>query len=353
MNIIQREQLPPKATDCVHKIDNASRHLLSLVNDVLDMTRIESGKSTLLHEPIDLRMLVDNCDSIISGQMEGRDLRYSSDCSAVEHERVLGDELRIRQILINIMGNAVKFTPDGGSIRLTVRELSSEGKTASIQFSVADTGIGMKPEFIPHIFDAFAQEEEEGSRTTYKGSGLGMSITKQLVDMMKGEITVVSTVGVGSTFTVTIPMEINLEERKLDTVRDVPVSIEGIKVLLVEDNELNMEIAQTILEGEGVTVTPAENGRIAVEIFAANPPGTFDIILMDIMMPEMNGYEATRAIRSMAVRPDGATIPIFAMTANAFDEDRRNAIEAGMNSHIAKPIDFTILKRELAHYLKL
>ena len=303
---------------------------------------------------MDLRTLVNNCESIISGQLEGRDIQFTCRCDEVAHPRVLGDELRLRQILINILGNAVKFTPDGGSVGLDVRTVSEDGDTAMVEFKVADTGIGMKADFIPHIFDAFAQEDG-GSRTTYKGSGLGMTITKQLTDMMGGTILVESTLHVGSTFTVTIPLDINRKEAETAAEDDggAEVSIEGLSILLVEDNELNMEIARTLLEDEGAKVTPAVNGREAVEAFAGNPPGTFDVVLMDIMMPEMNGYEATKAIRAMSKRPDAASLPIFAMTANAFEEDRRNALETGMNDHIAKPIDFNILKKTMAHYLDI
>ncbi len=347
VTIARQEEMSPKAANCLEKIDGASHHLLSLINDVLDMSRIESGKTVIEFEPIDIRTLVDNCSSIIQGQLQSRDIEYTVNYADIKNPNLLVDSLHLRQVLINILGNAVKFTPDGGKISFDVTETESDGEYTELKFVVSDNGCGMKPEFLEHIFEAFSQENG-GSRAKYKGTGIGMAISKNLTELMGGTILVESELNVGSTFTVVLPFKIDNVERQY--VPETVVSAKGTKVLLVEDNELNAEIAQTILEEEGIIVTLAENGKVAVETFAGNPPGTFDIILMDVMMPEMNGYEATKAIRALE-REDAASIPIFAMTANAFDEDKRAALEAGMNSHISKPIDFPVLIKEIGKFI--
>lgn len=348
VSIAKQEEMSPKAASCIEKIDGASRHLLSLINDVLDMSRIESGKTVISFESLDIRTLIDNCSSIICGQLQNRDIEYIVDYEGIKNPYLLIDSLHLRQVLINILGNAVKFTPDGGKISFITTETESDGEYTELKFVISDNGCGMKPEFLDHIFEAFSQENG-GSRAKYKGTGIGMAISKSLAELMGGTILVESELDVGSTFTVILPF-------KIDTVHEIKapetvVSIKGTKVLLVEDNELNAEIAQSILEDEGIKVTLAENGRQAVETFESNPPGTFDIILMDIMMPEMNGYEATKAIRDLN-REDAAAIPIFAMTANAFEEDKKAALEAGMNSHISKPIDFSVLLMEMGKFYK-
>lgn len=346
--IAKQEEMSPKAENCLEKIDGASRHLLSLINDVLDMSRIESGKTVIDFEPIDIRTLIDNCSSIIYGQLQSRDIDYTVDYSAIKNPHLLVDSLHLRQVLINILGNAVKFTPDGGKIKFITSEVDSDGEYAELKFEIKDTGCGMKPEFMSHIFEAFSQENS-GSRANYKGTGIGMAISKNLAELMGGTILVESELDKGSTFTVLLPFKIDNVERTVEV--ESIVSVKGLKVLLVEDNELNAEIAQSILEDEDMEVTLAENGKIAVEKFESNPPGTFDIILMDVMMPEMNGYEATKQIRAFD-REDAATIPIFAMTANAFDEDKKAALEAGMNAHISKPIDFSVLLKEMGKFIK-
>lgn len=348
VSIAKQEEMSPKAANCIEKIDGASRHLLSLINDVLDMSRIESGKTVISFESLDIRTLIDNCSSIICGQLQNRDIEYIVEYDGIKNPYLLIDSLHLRQVLINILGNAVKFTPDGGKISFITTETESDGEYTELKFVISDNGCGMKPEFLDHIFEAFSQENG-GSRAKYKGTGIGMAISKSLAELMGGTILVESELDVGSTFTVILPF-------KIDTVHEIKapktvVSVKGTKVLLVEDNELNAEIAQSILEDEGIKVTLAENGRQAVETFESNPPGTFDIILMDIMMPEMNGYEATKAIRDLN-REDAAAIPIFAMTANAFEEDKKAALEAGMNSHISKPIDFSVLLMEMGKFYK-
>jgi CheY-like chemotaxis protein len=252
-------------------------------------------------------------------------------------------------VLINILGNAVKFTPDGGTITFKVRELPDADGRAVYRFEISDNGIGMSEEFQKRIFEEFSQEES-GSRTNYSGTGLGMAITKQFVDRMGGTICVQSLQGKGSSFIVELMFDIDTEQC-LEPVLGENVSIKGMRVLLVEDNALNMEIAKEILQEEDVEITEAENGQEAVELFTGAPEGRFDAILMDVMMPVMNGFEATKAIRASG-HPEAKTIPIIAMTANAYIEDVQAALDAGMNAHVAKPIDFKELFSTLGYYRK-
>lgn len=349
--IAQKEkENPEKVQECINKIQGAAQHLLSLINDVLDMSRIESGKTVIAHDPIDIRTVTANCSSIIRGQLEDRDLELIVEEGDIVHYRLLGDELRIRQILINILGNAVKFTPDGGKIWFRVRETRSDEEKAAIRFEIQDTGMGMSQEFTQKIWDAFSQAEN-GARSKYKGTGLGMAITKQFVDLMGGTITVQSEINVGSTFVVELPLPIDTSECILEeTVTNID-RLDGVHALLAEDNELNMEIATELLEEKGMTITPAVNGQIAVEQFRNNPPGTFDLILMDIMMPVMDGLDATRNIRATENRPDALTIPIIAMSANAFEEDIRRSLDAGMNAHLSKPINLDETMKTISNYL--
>jgi CheY-like chemotaxis protein len=296
---------------------------------------------------MDIRTVIDNCYSIISGQILSREIDFFKDFSNIKHPHVLGDELHTRQILINILGNAVKFTPDGGTIHFRVKELESEDDKGLYRFEIEDNGIGMSEEFQEHIFEAFSQADN-GSRTNYMGTGLGMAITKQFVDLMGGKITVKSKLSEGSCFTVDLMLDIDPEKRE-ENAAAVTENVSGMKVLLVEDNMLNMEIAEEILEDEGVIVDTAENGQIAVNEFEASVPGTYDAILMDIMMPVMNGFEATKAIRASS-HLDAKKIPIIAMTANAYAEDVHAALDAGMNAHIAKPINIPLLLATLNRY---
>ncbi len=335
-----------RVKDCLGKISDSSEHLLSLVNDVLDMSRIESGKVTINSAPMNMIAAIDECASIIGGQLLNRDLELVREFGDFEHPQLLGDELHLRQILINILGNSVKFTLDGGKIYFRVKETGSADGKAHFHFEVEDTGIGMDPSFLQHIWEPFAQEDG-GSRTNYKGTGLGMAITKQFVDMMGGTITVESRLHKGSKFTLDLDFDIDPDVEPLADVSEAPkFHLDGMRVMLVEDNELNSEIAQYMLEEVGITVTSVENGQLAVDMFRDKEPGSFDAILMDIMMPVMNGLDASRAIRALD-RPDAKTIPIVAMTANAYDEDVRNAREAGMDGHLAKPIDTALLYRTL------
>lgn len=338
-----------RVLDCLQKIDGSSGHLLSLVNDVLDMSRIESGKVQISHKPLNILELLRHCSSIISGQLQGRDIMFTEEFENIENPHILGDELHLRQVLINILGNAVKFTPDGGRIYFRVREFSAEGEAARFHIEIEDTGIGMKPEFLPHIFEPFAQEDG-GNRSSYKGTGLGMSITKKFMDLMGGTVEVQSEPGKGTLFRLELPVEIDREWQGEQESAGQQTTLAGARVILAEDNDLNMEIAVFMLESLEIEVTAVTDGKAALDAFAAAAPGTFDGILMDIMMPVMDGLTATREIRALE-REDAGVIPIIAMTANAYDEDRRKCMEAGMDAHMSKPIDGEVLRKMLVQYI--
>jgi signal transduction histidine kinase/BarA-like signal transduction histidine kinase len=333
--------------DCLGKITGAAEHLLTLVNDVLDMSAIESKKVVVAHEAMDIRTLVNNCTSIVEGQLMTRKIDLRKEMPDCRYPYVYGDELHLRQVIINILGNAVKFTPDGGSITFRIYEEPISEERVHYRFEIEDTGIGISEEFQTKIFDAFSQEQETG-RTTYQGTGLGMAISKKFVNLMGGEISLRSKVGEGSCFAVDLTFDIDRSDHA-QVIRANEVHLDGMKVLVVEDNELNMEIACDILGEEKMEITTAENGQEAVDTFTEADPGSFDVILMDIMMPVMNGYDATRAIRSSS-HPDAESIPIIAMTANAYREDVEKSLAAGMNAHIAKPIDVALLLSVLAEY---
>lgn len=327
-----------KVEDCIDKMKISSHHLLSLINDVLDMSKLESGKVELLNEPFSIKQLAEDCASVTRLSLIERNLTLNCSFDNIRHPYLWGSELHIKQIFMNLLGNAVKYTKDGGSIAFTVDETESTDDTASFRFIVSDTGIGISEEFLPKLFNSFAQERSK-DRTTYKGTGLGMAIVKMLIDLMGGKIDVSSTLGVGSTFTVYLSFPINknyIGEAEQGSVKDFSI-LNKKKVLLAEDNEINREIAEFLLNNNGLEVVNATDGKQAVEIFEASKPNEFDVILMDIMMPIMNGYEATAEIRKLA-REDAQTVPIIAMTANAFAEDIKTATESGMNAHIAKPI---------------
>jgi len=339
---------PAKVTACLDKIDTASHHLLSLINDVLDMSRIESGKTKITTEAVNILDICNNCSGIIKGQLADRKLKFITEF-AVEHPEVFADEVHLRRVFINILGNAVKFTRDGGRILFRCKETSCTDEKVELKFEVKDTGIGMSKQFIGRIFDSFAQEENR-ERSNYVGTGLGMSITKQIVDLMGGTIEVESEVNKGSSFVVTLSLDRNLGQQTVSVEESSDANIEGVRILLVEDNELNMEIAETLLTGSGAKVDRAWDGLEAIDRFTANDIGTYDVILMDLMMPRMDGFEATKAIRNLK-REDALTIPIIAMTANAFEDDIRATEEAGMNAHLSKPIDMEVVIRTIASFV--
>lgn len=376
---------PAKVADYLRKISTASQHLLSLINDVLDMSRIESGRVVLEQEPVHLPTLVQDVRDIIQSNITAKGLSFTVDLAGVRDEDVVADPLRLQRILLNILSNAVKFTPSGGSITLRVLEKSGagepvpaspDGRAASgvsegggeprsmgpagpgssgapvrygdYEFHVRDTGIGMSAEYQKHIFEQFSREETSTVSKT-EGTGLGMPITKRLVEMMDGSIDLVSVQGQGTEFTVHLRLPLCGAPKKETPVADPAFA--GMRLLVVEDNELNMEITTTVLEEAGFVVAQAVNGQDALEKIATAAAGEYALVLMDIQMPVMDGYEATRRIRALP-DPAKAQIPIVAMTANAFAEDRENALAAGMNEHIAKPFDIHTLLWKLAEILK-
>ena len=337
--------------DYLKKISVSSQHLLSLINDVLDMSRIENGKVTLETKPVHLPELVGDIGDAIQVGADKKHISFTVDTAGMKNEDVIADPLRLEQILINVLANAVKFTPDGGQISLRiVQKDTASADYADFEFHIKDNGIGMSEEFQKHIFEQFARERTS-TVSKIQGTGLGLSITKSLVDMMGGRITVESEPGRGSEFTISLRFPVG--EAKAGQM--IPVSkasdFTGKKLLVVEDNELNLEIASTLLEEAGFEVDTAGNGKIAVEKVEAASAGRYDLILMDVQMPEMDGYEATRRIRALPDKKKAA-IPIVAMTANAFEEDQKNALNAGMNGHIAKPLDIQKLFQVLSELLK-
>ena len=342
-----------RVRDCLTKMRGAASHLLSLVNDVLDMSKIESGSMKLLNNPFDLRVLLQACCDIVEGQIIERKLTFTKQIGPFWHPYLVGSELHVRQVLINILSNAVKYTPDGGTIRFCAKETLYEEGLVHLRMEITDNGIGMSEEFLQHIFEPFTQEQRS-SRTHYKGTGLGMAITKKLVDQMHGSLDVESEPGKGSTFIVRLSLPVDPTPHPVaaqqPAKQEETPTLAGLHLLLAEDNELNSEIAVTLLEAEGAKVTAVTNGREAVEAMQHAAPHTYDAVLMDVMMPEMNGLEATRCIRAFeGVGPDEGT-PIIAMTANVFADDVRACLDSGMNSHVGKPLDMKVLMREILKY---
>lgn len=336
----------PRVVDCLGKISTSSHHLLSLINDVLDISRIESGKVEIESAPFCVDNLLEGCYSVIAGQAAEKKLILNKDFSEITSHYLLGDELHVRQILINILGNAVKFTPEEGRVEFWAKDRTTAYGESELTVIIRDNGIGMSEEFQKKIFEPFSQDKGI-ARSKYNGTGLGMSIVKQLVDLMGGKVDLQSTIGKGSTFTVQLHFPIEEAPDQIQSSDSDADILSGLHVLLVEDNELNMEIARYILEDCGMQVTSAYNGQEALDQFIQQKAGYFDIILMDVMMPVMDGVEATRAIRSSG-KDDAAEILIVAMTANAYAEDGKITMEAGMNRHLAKPIEREELIRILS-----
>lgn len=340
-----------KQEECRQKILDASGFLLDLVNNVLDMNKLESGEIRLESVPFDLEKLLRETNSVIEIQASERGVALHDHGIHADHTHFIGSPLHLRQVLQNIESNAVKYTPEGGSVTVGCNETAAENGIATLEFFCTDTGIGMSEEFQKHAFEPFAQENAT-ARTAYLGTGLGLVITKELVEQMGGTIGFRSRQGKGTTFVIQLPLRIDtaaVSKAAAEEQQAASGSVQGMNVLLAEDNDLNMEIAQFLLESEGAKVTQAWNGREAVELFAASEPGTYDVILMDVMMPVMGGLEATRIIRGMK-RPDAASVPIFAMTANAFQDDIQRSRAAGMNEHLTKPLDSRALLAMIARY---
>ena len=332
-----------KQTEYRTKIKEASNLLLELVNEILDMSKLESGEIVLEEIPFNLSSISREVFSVIEQMTAEQNIRIVWEKKEITHRDFIGSPGYVKRVMMNVLSNAVKYNRENGHIYISCMEIPSEqpGMT-TMEFICRDTGIGMTEEFQKCVFEPFAQEHT-GSRTKFAGTGLGMPIAKNLVEKMGGTITFESEEGTGTTFVIRVPFKIDMNADKCRKQKDVSEkSIKGLHILLAEDNELNMEIAEFMLQNEGVEVTKAWNGQEAVEIFRKSKPGEFDVILMDIMMPVMNGYEATKKIRSLD-REDAKVVPIIAMTANAFTEDRLRAKEAGMDEHIAKPVDGKLL----------
>ena len=344
-----------KQAECRRKIHNSGRLLLDLVNEVLDMGKMESGEVFLEEVPFSLPKLLEEVTDSFYRSAAEHSIVLHKEVLELPHPKLIGSPLHLKRLLMNIQGNAVKYNRENGEIWVKCREIRCEGQTAWIEFQCADNGIGMSEEFQKHIFEPFAQEKIH-ARASYGGTGLGMSISKSLVDAMGGTICFDSKQGVGTTFYITLPFRIcdapqaaEAQQSQEPQEAQAAISLSGMRLLLAEDNELNMEVAAFLLENSGAIVTKAWNGKEALDIFAASPRDSFDVILMDVMMPVMDGYEAAAAIRELP-RADAQTTAIIAMTANAFTEDRQKAYESGMNEHLAKPIDKEELLRTIAKY---
>ena len=341
-----------KQTECRTKVKEASNLLLELVNDVLDMSKLESGEIVLEELPFNLSSIYKEVFVVIEQMAAEQNIQIVWEKKEITHRDFIGSPGYVKRVMMNILSNAVKYNRENGQIYISCMEIPSEQpEMTTMEFVCRDTGIGMTEEFQKCVFEPFAQEHT-GSRTKFAGTGLGMAIAKNLVEKMGGTITFESEEGAGTTFVIRVPFKIDLDVDKREEQEDVSgKSIKGLHILLAEDNDLNMEIAEFMLQNEEAVVTKAWNGQEAVEIFRKSGPGEFDVILMDIMMPVMNGYEAAKTIRSMD-REDAKVIPIIAMTANAFTEDRLRAKEAGMDEHIAKPIDGKLLVKVIHKLVK-
>ncbi len=345
--------VPDDVHQCLSKIRSASRHLYSLINDVLDMSRLESEKADPAEKPFDMRAVTDACCSIIQGFAQQRNVSFNSSIKDFDHPHLTGSELYLRQVLLNVLGNAVKFTNGGGSVSFSAAELSYSDSFACFRFIIEDTGIGMSEEYQQHIFEPFSQEESS-MRTGTEGTGLGMAITKKLTDRMGGTIELYSRVNEGSRFTITLPFNIDCSGADMpeeDTLPKKELALNGMRILIAEDNELNLEIAVRILTKAGAQTLTAKNGAECVKIFEQSACRSIDAILMDVMMPVMDGLTAVKIIRSL-LREDAASVPVIAMTANAFSDDIRNSKAAGMCEHLSKPINPKILISTLIKYKK-
>ena len=337
-----------KVKEYLSKIGASSQHLLGIINDILDMSRIESGRMMIKKEPFSFREAFEQVNTIISGQCREKGIEYKCSIHDDADDYYIGDVMKIKQVIINILGNSVKFTPEGGVISFDIEEQARNDRMTTLRMIFKDTGIGMSSDFLPHIFDAFSQEDSS-STNKYGSTGLGMPITKSLIELMNGNIEVESEKGVGTTFTVTI----TLERSDRDSIRKEkrrPGGDPGLqkdrRVLLAEDVDINAQIMIEILASKDIKTEHAENGKIAVELFKDHEPWYYDAILMDMRMPEMDGIEATKTIRSLD-REDAKTVPIIALTANAFDEDVQCSMQAGLDAHLSKPVEPELLFEKL------
>lgn len=338
-----------RQAECRKKIHSATQHLLSLINNVLDLSKLESGVSVCQEEPFEMTALIDNCLTMVQAQADSSAVTIHYNPPVLDNPYVIGCSLYLRQILINLFSNAIKYNKTNGSIRIDVQEQIIGKDCVEFTFTIEDTGIGMTEDFLAHIFEPFTQENTNVA-AKFTGTGLGMTITRQLVEKMNGSIHVKSELNKGTAFTVILPFTIDHNRTYANPQKEHSIkNLKGMRVLLAEDNEINIEIAHCILKQEKIEVITAKNGEQALNCFIQSKPYSIDVILMDVMMPVMNGLEATRQIRRLA-RPDAKTVPILAMTANAFSEDAVKTKQAGMNEHLTKPIDRTLLLQRLSHY---
>ena len=352
LEIMRRaEEDPEKSRECMEKIQISAGHLLELVNDVLDMSKIEADQIELPREPFNLVELMREVRVLVDAQLTETGIEHRISRGHMVHTSLIGSPLQLRQIMLNLFSNAIKYNKEGGSIETYAGELSCDGKIVYYEFIITDTGVGMSREFVEeHLFKPFTQEQSD-ARTQYKGTGLGMSIVQGLIQKMHGSVQVESELGKGTKITCQIPFELDTESemiKETGKISDV-TAIENLHILLAEDNEINMEIAEFYLEDMKIKVDKAWNGKEAVEMFAASEPGTYDMILMDIMMPVMDGLEAARYIRQME-RSDAKEIPILALTAQVTSESIVECGKAGMDGHLTKPIEIQKLKEKIFTY---
>ena len=347
--------------DTLEKIGLSAQHLLGIINDILDMSRIESGRMTVKNEEFSFAKALSQVNTMISGQCRDKGIEYECRVKGAVDDYYIGDDMKLRQVMLNILGNAVKFTPSGGTVTFVVEAVARFNGKTTLRLIIRDTGIGMSQEFLPRLFDAFSQEDSS-STNRYGSTGLGMAITRSIIELMNGTISVESEKHKGTTFTVTVTLtdcdrktireeEPALQPRKDEKPLRETADLKGRRILLAEDVTVNAEIMMMVLSMREIQVDHAENGRIAVEMFEEHEEGYYDAVLMDMRMPEMDGLEATRRIRAMN-RSDAKTIPIIALTANAFDEDVQHSMQAGLNAHLSKPVEPDILFETLEGLLR-
>ncbi len=347
--------------DNLEKIGLSAQHLLGIINDILDMSRIESGRMTVKNEEFSFAKALGQVNTMISGQCRDKGIEYECRVKGAVDDYYIGDDMKLRQVMLNILGNAVKFTPSGGTVTFVVEAVARFNGKTTLRLIIRDTGIGMSQEFLPRLFDAFSQEDSS-STNRYGSTGLGMAITRSIIELMNGTISVESEKHKGTTFTVTVTLtdcdrktireeEPALQPRKDEKPLRETADLKGRRILLAEDVTVNAEIMMMVLSMREIQVDHAENGRIAVEMFEEHEEGYYDAVLMDMRMPEMDGLEATRRIRAMN-RSDAKTIPIIALTANAFDEDVQHSMQAGLNAHLSKPVEPDILFETLEGLLQ-
>ena len=353
---LSNPDISEETRDQLEKIGASAQHLLSIINDILDMSRIESGRMVVASEEFSLGKVLEQINTIIGGQCREKGVEYECRLESELAEYYVGDDMKLRQIMINVLGNAVKFTSEGGRVVFAVEQIAHSGGRSTLRFTISDTGKGIGKDYLPRIFDTFSQEDNSATNQ-YGSTGLGLSITKNLVELMDGKIEVESEQGVGTTFTITIALEdsnresaspeasgVQPEGLSVSPISDVPADnkLKGLRVLLAEDVEINAEIIVAIMAMRDVEVDLAENGKIAVDTYANHDPYYYDAVLMDMRMPVMDGLEASRTIRAMG-REDSESIPIIALTANAFDDDVQNSMQAGLNAHLSKPVEPQVL----------